>query len=216
MRRIYLVDDDESLLRTLGRLLRIEGFEVVPFQSPNGFLQSLDQAKIGCVIADLKMPEMTGIEMYEAMERAGCSLPMIFLTGNATLPDGVLAMKRGAVNFLTKPATREDLLAALDEAFKIQDAEAQEHAVNAEYRRRFGLLTPREKEVCLKVTRGLLNKQIAGDLGVSEKTIKVHRAQVMDKMEADSVAELVRMVDRVPNRPTWEKGPVSNRRPNGA
>jgi FixJ family two-component response regulator len=208
MRRVYLVDDDESLLRTLGRLLRIDGFEVVPFQSPNSFLQSLGQARTGCVIADLNMPEMTGIEMYEAMERAGCNLPIIFLTGIGTVPDSVLAMKRGAINFLSKPAPREDLLAAIDEAFKIQDARAQQDSVDAEYRRRFGSLTPREKEVGLKVTQGLLNKQIAGDLGVSEKTVKAHRAQVMAKMQADSVAELVRMVDRVPSRPRRDESVV--------
>jgi len=200
MRRIYLVDEDESLLRTLGRLLRIEGFEVVPFESPRSFLQALGQTTAGCVIADLKMPEMTGIEMYEAMERTGCSLPMIFLTGNGAISDSVLAMKQGAINFLTKPATREDLLAAIDDAFRIQEAIAQANSENAEFRRRFESLTPREKEVCLKVIQGLLNKQIAGNLGTSEKTIKVHRARVMEKMQAGSVAELVRMVDRVRHR----------------
>jgi RNA polymerase sigma factor (sigma-70 family) len=200
MRRIYLVDDDESLLRTLGRLLRIEGFEVVPFESPRSFLQALGKTTAGCVIADLKMPEMTGIEMYEAMERTGCSLPMIFLTGNGAISDSVLAMKQGAINFLTKPATREDLLAAIDDAFRIQEAIAQANSENAEFRRRFESLTPREKEVCLKVIQGLLNKQIAGNLGTSEKTIKVHRARVMEKMQAGSVAELVRMVDRVRHR----------------
>ena len=200
MRRIYLVDEDESLLRTLGRLLRIEGFEVVPFESPRSFLQALGQTTAGCVIADLKIPEMTGIEMYEAMERTGCSLPMIFLTGNGAISDSVLAMKQGAINFLTKPATREDLLAAIDDAFRIQEAIAQANSENAEFRRRFESLTPREKEVCLKVIQGLLNKQIAGNLGTSEKTIKVHRARVMEKMQAGSVAELVRMVDRVRHR----------------
>jgi FixJ family two-component response regulator len=108
-----------------------------------------------------------------------------------------MAMKRGAINFLTKPATREDILAAIEEAFRFQDAKQQEHSENAEIRRRFGSLTPREKEVCIKVTEGLLNKQIAGDLGITEKTIKVHRGRVMEKMAADSVAALVRMVARV-------------------
>lgn len=197
MKRIYLVDDDESLLRTLGRLLRIEGFDVIPFLSPNTFLKSLDRAKPGCVIVDLKMPEMSGIEMYDAMERAGCVLPMIFLTGEGAIPDSVLAMKKGAINFLTKPAAREDILAALDEAFRLQENKQQEDSENREFRRRFESLTDREKEVCLKVSQGLLNKQIAGDLGIAEKTVKVHRARVLDKMEAGSVAELVRIVDRV-------------------
>ena len=212
MKRIYLVDDDESLLRTLGRLLRIEGFEVVPFRSPNGFLSSLGEARIGCVIADLKMPEMTGIEMYDAMERAGCRLPMIFSTGHAAVPDTVLAMKRGAINFLTKPATRDDLLAAIDEAFRIQEAKEREDLETAEFRQRFASLTPREEQVCLKVTEGLLNKQIAQDLGTVEKTIKVHRARVMEKMKAGSVAELVRMVDRARKTSRVERQPAGNGR----
>ena len=199
VRRIYLVDDDESLLKTLGRLLRLEGFDVMPFTSPSCFVQSLDLARTGCVIADLKMPEMSGIEMYDLMERAGCTLPMIFLTGRGAIPDTVIAMKRGAINFLTKPATRQDLLAAIDEAFRIQEAKQQEYFEKAEFSRRFGSLTPREKEVCIKVSEGLLNKQIAGDLGITEKTIKVHRAHVLHKMEAGSVAELVRIIDRVPS-----------------
>lgn len=197
MKRIYLVDDDESLLRSLGRLLRIDGFDVIPFSSPNTFLKGLDRAKPGCVIVDLKMPEMNGIEMYDAMERAGCVLPMIFLTGEGAIPDSVLAMKKGAINFLTKPAARADILAALDEAFRLQENKQQEDSENREFRRRFELLTDREKEVCLKVSQGLLNKQIAGDLGIAEKTVKVHRARVLDKMEVGSVAELVRIVDRV-------------------
>jgi FixJ family two-component response regulator len=197
MRRIYLVDDDESLLRALSRLLRIDGFDTVPFGSPTDFLQSIGQATPGCVIADLKMPEMSGIEMYERMEQAGCTFPVIFLTGQAAIPDSVMAMKRGAINFLTKPASREELLAAIDEAFQIQEAKKQEHSENVELRRKFGSLTPREREVCVKVTEGLLNKQIAGDLGITEKTIKVHRGRVMEKMQANSVAALVRMVTRV-------------------
>lgn len=196
MRRIYLVDDDKSLLRALGRMLCVEGFDVVPFDSPDSFLRTLSQARSGCVIADLKMPEMSGIEMYEAMERAGCALPTIFLTGQGGIPDCALAMKRGAVNFLTKPAARDDLLAAIDEAFRIQETGEREDSENAELRGRFASLTRREQEVCIKVTEGLLNKQIAGDMEISEKTIKIHRARVMEKMRVHSVAELVRIVDR--------------------
>jgi FixJ family two-component response regulator len=197
MRKIYLVDDDESLLRTLGRLLRVEGFDVIPFASPHRFVQSLDRVRTGCVISDLKMPEMSGFEMYHLMQRAGCNLPLIFLTGHGGIRDTVLAMKLGAVNFLTKPAAREDLLAAINEAFRIQEARQEEYSRNAELSRRFESLTAREKEVCIKVSQGLLNKQIAGDLGVTEKTIKVHRARVLDKLEAGSLADLVRIVDRV-------------------
>jgi FixJ family two-component response regulator len=197
MRRIYLVDDDKSLLRALGRMLCVEGFEVVPFESPKSFLRTLSQTTTGCVIADLKMPEMSGIEMYEAMEQAGSALPIIFLTGQGAIPDCALAMKLGAVNFLVKPAAREDLLGAIDEAFRLLEAAEREDSEKAEFRRRFASLTPREQEVCIKVTEGLLNKQIAGDLEIAEKTIKIHRARVMEKMRANSVAGLVRMVDRV-------------------
>lgn len=194
---MYLVDDDESVLRTLGRLLRVDGFDVVSFSSPSTFLQSLSPASSGCVIVDLKMPEMSGMEMHEEMQRAGLRLPIIFLTGAGAISDSVLAMKRGAINFLTKPAAHDDLIAALGEAFAIQETQQQERSANSEFIRRFESLTAREKEVCLKVSQGLLNKQIAGDLGITEKTIKVHRARVLEKMEAGSVAELVRIVDRV-------------------
>jgi FixJ family two-component response regulator len=196
MRRIYLVDDDDSVLRTLSRLLRIEGFDVFPFVSPTDFLRSLNQARSGCVIVDLKMPEMSGIELYDAMRRGGCNLPLIILTGQGVIADSVLAMKRGATNFLTKPASREDILGAIDEAFRIQDARQAEDLRTIESGRKLESLTPREREVCLKVTQGLLNKQIAGDLGVTLGTIKAHRARVMEKMEANSVADLVRLVDR--------------------
>jgi FixJ family two-component response regulator len=202
VRRIYLIDNDESLLRTHCRLLRIEGFEVIPFTSPLRFVQSLDRAKTGCVITDLKMPEMNGLQMYDFMTRKGCTLPVIFLIGQGAIPDIVRAMKRGAINLLTKPATREDLLAAVDEAFRIQETRQQEHSEKAECSRRFGSLTPREKEVCIKVSEGLLNKQIAADLGVAEKTVKVHRARVLEKMEVGCVADLVRVVDRVVGSPS--------------
>ncbi len=122
---------------------------------------------------------------------------IIFLTGQGAVPDCAQAMKRGAINFLTKPAPREHLLAAIDEALRVQEAIEREGSENAELRRRFASLTNREKEVCIKVTEGLLNKQVAGDLEIAEKTIKIHRARVMEKMQAHSVAELVRMVDRV-------------------
>lgn len=196
LKRIYLVDDDESVLRTLGRLLTLEGYDVVSFDSPSKFLFELPLRGSGCVIADLRMPEMDGIELYDAMRKAGSTLPVIFLTGHGAVSESVRAMKRGAVNFLTKPAERADVLAALHEAFALQEARQAEDAENLEFRQRFATLTPREEEVCLKVVQGLLNKQIAGDLGTTEKTIKVHRSRVMEKMRAASVAELVRIVDR--------------------
>jgi FixJ family two-component response regulator len=151
----------------------------------------------GCLITDLKMPSMSGHDLLLAMDSRACHLPVIFLTGRGGIPDSVLAMKRGAVNFLTKPAAKKDLLAAIDEAFALHDANSREDAGLAELLSRYASLTPREKEVYEKVTQGLLNKQAAADLEIAEKTIKVHRARVMEKMKANSVADLVRMFDRV-------------------
>jgi len=197
MRRVYLVDQDESVRRALGHLLCLEGFEVLSFESPQGFLENLDYAAPGCVIADLELPGMSGLDMFEVMELAGSTLPVIFLTGRTTVPDIVLAMKRGATDLLTKPVRPEELLTAIEEAFRVQEASLRRDSARAAARLRFESLTPREKTVCIKVTQGLLNKQIAGDLGIAEKTIKIHRARVMVKMKAGSVADLVRMVDRL-------------------
>lgn len=197
MKQIYLVDDDESLLRSLSRALRVSGFEVTAFTSPVAFLETLAEAKHGCVITDLRMPEMSGLELIEAMERAHSRLPVLFLTGRGEIADSVLAMKRGAINFLTKPVQLQDLLAAVAEAFTAAALSEQEDAEAAGLRERFELLTRREKEVCLRVTRGMLNKQAAWELGISIKTVKVHRARVMEKMQANSLADLVRMVDKL-------------------
>jgi FixJ family two-component response regulator len=197
VKRIYLIDDDESFLRSLTRLLKLSGFEVLPFSSPVGFLPSVGPGMSGCIITDLKMPGMSGHELLAALDARACHLPVIFLTGHGGIPDSVLAMKRGAVNFLTKPVAKKDLIAAVDEAFAVHEAHSREDAELAELLGRYASLTPREKEVYEKVTQGLLNKQAAADLEIAEKTIKVHRARVMEKMKANSVADLVRMFDRV-------------------
>jgi FixJ family two-component response regulator len=194
---VFVVDDDPSVLRALERLLRAAGYAVEAHASPRVFLDGAPSDRPGCVVVDLRMPEISGLELQEELDRRGCRLPLVFLTGHGDISSSVRAMKGGAIDFLTKPCEDTDLLAAVDRALA-RDVEAraareEQRAVQA----RFEVLTPREREVCLLVARGLLNKQIAVDLGTSEKTIKVHRGRVMEKLGVDSVAELVRLVDRL-------------------
>jgi FixJ family two-component response regulator len=192
---VYLIDDDEPLLRSLTRLLELSGFQVTAFSNGLEFIRDLATLPLGCVITDLKMPGMSGLQLIEHLERSGLSLPVIFLTGQGEIADSVLAMKRGAVNFLTKPVRRQQLLEALEEASARLASNQSEDTKKSDLRTRFNLLTPREKEVFVKITQGLLNKQTAFELGISERTIKCHRARVMEKMQAKSMADLVRMFD---------------------
>lgn len=197
MPRLYLIDDEVRTLKSLERLLRIAGFEVQSHSSAAEFLRTLGPEMEGVIITDLSMPEMTGHDLLERLTSMGCRLPVIFLTGRAEISDSVRALKRGAVNFLTKPANLQELRAAIQEALEFRRVTAESEAQDSEACRRFSLLTPREREVCLKITQGLLNKQAAGDLGISEKTVKIHRARVMEKMQAGSMPELVRLMARV-------------------
>lgn len=197
MSRLYLIDDEVRTLRALERLLRVAGFEVESYESASQFLRSLVPGMEGVIITDLSMPEMSGHDLLERLTSGGCPLPVIFLTGRGEISDSVRALKSGAVNFLTKPANLQELTAAIREALEIRRLAAEVEAQDSEAFRRFSLLTSREREVCLKVTQGLLNKQAAGDLGISEKTVKIHRARVMEKMQAASMPELVRLMARV-------------------
>lgn len=194
---VLVVDDDPSVLRALERLLRAAGYAVEGYASPQTFLQRASRERPGCLVVDLRMPEIGGIELQEALAQQGCTLPIVFLTGHGDVSSSVRAMKAGAIDFLTKPCDDTDLLAAVERAFA-RDAEAR--AAREEQRAiqvRFETLTPREREVCLLVARGLLNKQIAAELGTAEKTVKVHRGRVMAKLGMESLAELVRLVDRL-------------------
>jgi FixJ family two-component response regulator len=194
---VFLVDDDASVLSAVARLIRSAGHKVEAFASPREFLERSQVDQPGCLIVDLRMPEVNGLEVQEAITRAGRPIPVILMSGQADIQSTVKAMKGGAIDFLIKPFDEQLLLEAIHRAIT-HDTEAR--AARAEHDilvARFKLLTPRERSVCLLVAAGRLNKQIAGELGVSEKTIKVHRAKVMKKLRAQSVAELVRMVDRV-------------------
>lgn len=194
--QVYLVDDDPSVLKALCRLLRSAGLRPVPFTSPQEFMRACDPTSSGCVVLDVTMPHLDGLELQRMLAARDFTLPIIFLTGHGDIPMSVQAMKRGAVDFLAKPVEDEALLAAVREALRKDEEQASRRAELAAIRRRMATLTPRESEVLGHVVSGLLNKEVAALLGTAEKTVKVQRARVMEKMEATSLAELVRMVER--------------------
>lgn len=195
--RVYLVDDEPGVLKALSRLLRSAGLEAVAFGSPEEFLARVDSSAEGCVVLDVAMPGLDGLALQDALAARGVALPTLFLTGHGDIPQSVRAMKKGAVDFLTKPVDDEVFLRAVREALARGRAGRSGREELARIRSRLATLSPREREVMAGVVAGRLNKQIAGDLGIAEKTVKVHRGRVMEKMEADSVAELVRMADRL-------------------
>lgn len=198
--KIFVVDDDPFVLKGLSRVLRSAGLEVVTFSSPREFLEQHDPRAPGCLVLDLAMPGLNGLELQAALTAEGSAIPIIFLTGHGDIPMSVQAMKGGALDFLTKPVHDEDLLKAVRTALEKDRVERQIHAELDDIHERLATLTPREREVLTHVVSGQLNKQIANDLGTVEKTIKVHRARVMEKMKAQSLAELVRMTERAKTR----------------
>ncbi|HEX4439888.1 MAG TPA: response regulator [Thermoanaerobaculia bacterium] len=193
---VFLVDDDPAVLKSLSRLLDSAGFQPRPFGSPDAFLEAFDPAAAGCVVLDLSMPGRDGLELQEALARRGSELPVIFLTGRGDVPQSVRAMKRGAVDFLSKPVDDEVLLAAIREALGRDRERREGREERAAILERLETLTERERQVLDGVAEGRLNKQIGGTLGIAEKTVKVHRGRAMEKMKAGSVAELVRMLER--------------------
>jgi RNA polymerase sigma factor (sigma-70 family) len=196
-RTVYVVDDDASVRKSFGRLLRLAGYQVEAFASADEFLAHPLSIEPGCLLLDLKMPGRNGLELQEALVAARKSIPIIFVTGHGDIAASVRAMKGGAVDFLTKPYSAEDLLEAVERAMTKDKRDRRERAQLTELESRARALTPREAEVLRLVVRGLLNKQVADELGISEKTVKVHRARVMHKMRADSMADLVRMAGRL-------------------
>jgi FixJ family two-component response regulator len=190
---VYVVDDDDGMRRALTSLMTTVGYTAVPFARPTEFLAAYDPDLPSCVVLDVRMPEMSGLEVQQQLNRSGAMLPVILITGHGDIPMAVQAMKDGAFDFLQKPFRDQDLLDRINAALK-QDAENRE-AVNrhADLKRRMESLTPREREVMAMVVDGRANKVIAIDLGLSERTVEIHRANVMDKMAARSVAHLVKM-----------------------
>ena len=193
---VFVVDDDPAVRKSLGRLLRAAGLEVVTFESAEEFLGKLPPASPGCAILDVSMPGLGGLALQEELESRGSTLPIVFLTGHGDIPKSVAAMKRGAADFLTKPVEDEVLLRAVRQALEKDRAGRAGRDELAEIRRRLATLTGREREVLDGVVAGQLNKQIGGDLGISEKTVKVHRSRVMEKMGAASLAQLVHLAER--------------------
>jgi FixJ family two-component response regulator len=193
---VFLVDDDAGVLKALSRLLKARGYEILSFTSPQAFLADHDASVPGCAVLDVSMPDLDGLSLQRALSAGGSQRPVIFLTGNGDIPTSVRAMRAGAIDFLTKPVNDSDLLAAISHAEKtdteIRSTSAVLYSINA----RFAMLTPREREVMTHVIAGRLNKQIAGDLGTVEKTVKVHRGRVMNKLGVRSVAELVRLAEK--------------------
>ncbi len=193
---VFVVDDYAPVRRAVSRLLHAAGFAVAAFGSPQEFLAQYDPRIPGCLVLDLDMPAVNGFELQRILATKGSVLPIIFLTGHGDIPKSVRAMKHGASDFLTKPVNDEDLLAAVRAAIEKDRALRRRQTELSEIRARLATLTPREREVLEHVVTGKLNKQIAGDLGTVEQTVKVHRARVMDKLKVQSVAELVRLTER--------------------
>lgn len=194
---VYIVDDDASFLKAVSRLLRAGGYVVQTFASASGFLAALSPQTTGCVVVDLRMPGQSGRDLQSALATAENPMPVIFLTGHGDIPTGIHAMRDGAVDFLTKPVKKENLFAAIERALARDTVERAQRASIRALRDRIVQLTPREREVLAQVISGKLNKQIAFALGASERTIKAHRASIMEKLNVHSVAELVRLTEQL-------------------
>jgi FixJ family two-component response regulator len=192
---VFVVDDDASVRKSLSRLISEAGYDVQAYASPREFLAREPAARPSCLVLDVRMPGVTGLDLQQTLAGAVHGIPIIFITGHGDIPMSVKAMKAGAVDFLTKPFAAKDLLEAIGRAVAKDTRDLDTEARENEIRARISLLTPRESEVFALVVTGMLNKQIASELGVVEKTVKVHRARVMEKMQAGSVAALVRLAD---------------------
>ena len=194
---VFVVDDDASMRESLKNLIRSVGLRVEVFASAEEFLRSKRPDVPGCLVLDVQLPGLSGFDLQSRMAEIAIEIPIIFITGHGDIPMTVRAMKAGAVEFLTKPFRDQDLLDAIQQALERDRKARDQRAEIEEMRSRFASLTPREREVMARVVAGLLNKQIGAELGTSETTVKIHRHQVMEKMGAGSLPELVRMADRL-------------------
>jgi FixJ family two-component response regulator len=193
---VFIIDDDPSARRGLTRLVRAAGMNVESFSSARGFLETEKYEGPGCIVLDVRMPEMTGPELQSELVKAEYSMPIIFLSAHADVEITAEAMKRGAVDFLTKPVDRDDLLEAIHLSLTKDAENRAQRAELSAINERISSLTPREYEVMTYVATGILNKQIAAELGISEETVKIHRGRVMQKLGIESVAELVRLCEK--------------------
>ena len=194
---VFVVDDDAPMRESLKNLIRSVGLRVELFSSAQEFLRSKRLDLPSCLVLDVRLPGLSGLDLQKRTTEAGMEIPIIFITGHGDIPMSVRAMKAGAVEFLTKPFRDQDLLDSIQEALERDRKAREEQAALQELRSRFASLTPRERELMERVVAGLLNKQIGAELGTSETTVKIHRHQVMEKMGAGSLPELVRMADRL-------------------
>ena len=192
--RVFAVDDDPIVLRALERMLRSNDISVETFTSPAAFLERPSYDGVGCLLLDLKMPGLSGLDVQSAMSRKGISMPIVFLSAQSDVPSTARAMREGAIDFLEKPIDEAQLLAALERARLKAIAQREQHDRERDAEERLARLTKREREVCDLVAAGMLNKQIAYELGMSEKTVKVHRGRVTRKLDVDSVPALVRLL----------------------
>ena len=193
---VFLVDDDAGVVKALSRLLRAKGYDVRPFASAEEFLEGHDAALPGCAVFDVAMPGLDGLALQQVFAAGGKQRPVIFLTGKGDVQKSVRAMKAGAVDFLTKPVRDKDLLDAIARAERQDAGTRQTSAEVAAIEAKIATLTPREREVLTHVIAGRLNKQIAGDLGTVEKTIKVHRGRMMEKLGVHTIVDLVRLAEK--------------------
>ena len=202
---VYIIDDDASVREGLGDLLRSVGLEVLTFASSQEFLDSKRPDVPGCIILDVRLPGRSGLEFQSMLTSLGIELPVIFISAHSDIPISVRAMKAGAIDFLTKPLREQELLDAAYAGIERDCARRQEVALIAELRSRYDSLTPREREIMNLVVAGSVNKQIAAQVGLSEVTVKVHRGHVMQKMQARSLVDLVRMADGLglSTKPSW-------------
>lgn len=194
---VYVVDDDASVRDALDSLIRSVGFRVQSYPSAQEFLKAKPIDASGCLVLDVRLPGLSGLDLQGALNQANAQLPIVFMTGHGDIPMSVRAMKAGAVEFLTKPFRDQELLDAIRQAIERDRASRQERREIGELRERFRSLTERERQVMSLVASGMLNKQIAARLGNSEVTVKIQRAQVMHKMKADSLADLVKMSEKI-------------------
>jgi FixJ family two-component response regulator len=198
---VFVIDDDASVRKSLSRLLRSAGYTTETFASAEEFLDREHFNGIGCLLLDVQMPGLSGMDLQKELNKADYHMPIIFITGHGDIPMSVEAMKKGAVDFLTKPFDDKELLQAVESAIEKDRQTRAEYDETLDIRRRIELLSPREHQILRYVITGMLNKKIALKLNISEKTVKVHRGRIMEKLCVDSVAELVRLAEKVGIKP---------------
>jgi FixJ family two-component response regulator len=202
---VFVIDDDASIRKSLSRLLRSAGYTAEAFPSAEDFLRREHFDGVGCIVLDVQMPGLSGMDLQEELSKADYHMPIIFITGHGDIPMSVQAMKKGAVDFLVKPFDDKELLQGVREALEKERKAKAERAEVHDILRRIEQLTPREHDVLRCVIAGMLNKQIALKLGIAEKTVKVHRGRIMEKLQANSVVELVRLAEKAGIKPPENK-----------